>query len=377
MQTYNYNCFENVPSIKTSGYNNNKNMSERKIYTSKKRAPSKATHRDYSDHSVSVPQVNPLKVALELGSRVQSYIANADDFRRYLAEDDEIVMRKNARGQTLLHIFCLENFVLDFVDLLISAGSEINAADIDGTTPLMCCCYNNQGYRFISTLVKHGADMTATNIGGQTAMDIAISQRNYYLMRELAKNGDNPLKAAQHLFYRDIRLFDRQYFDEFLSILSPEWRQFVLDRMLESSYQNEQLTEIEELVVRGADFRVLNIEDPYQVAKSIFLDDSIDEHDRMYLLDKIVRLMTPELKRFTLDRLLVISYERRAAEQVFQLLWKGADVSLIDDSTDNEAINTYVRLKKSEQQIKDQKVVTKYWKQLRHEYSDPLRKYRK
>ena len=74
------------------------------------------------------------------------------------------------------------------VEMLIKAGSNVNIAGKDGTTPLMACskCYLST---WTKLLLDSGADVNATNQTGETALMCAAGSSHYESLRQLIRAG--------------------------------------------------------------------------------------------------------------------------------------------------------------------------------------------
>jgi len=92
----------------------------------------------------------------------------------------------NSGGATLLHEACRNKRSADVVKLLLSRGSEVNAKDNNGYTPLHIAALNGC-YDIIKILIESGADKNAKDNDGNTPYDRAVwvQQTGVY---ELLKN---------------------------------------------------------------------------------------------------------------------------------------------------------------------------------------------
>jgi ankyrin repeat protein len=57
--------------------------------------------------------------------------------------------------------------------MLLKAGTDPKARDVDGRTPLMYAAEFTQSPEVVTTLLKAGADAKAKDSGGRTAFDYA------------------------------------------------------------------------------------------------------------------------------------------------------------------------------------------------------------
>jgi len=96
-------------------------------------------------------------------------IPTASFLLRHGARADE---PRSAKGRTALMVACAYWCGLDMVKLLIAHKADINAAALDGTTPLMLAAMNEK-QDVVDYLLAHGAKASAKDSRGQTALDYA------------------------------------------------------------------------------------------------------------------------------------------------------------------------------------------------------------
>ncbi|KAH7479219.1 putative ankyrin repeat protein [Phytophthora ramorum] len=85
---------------------------------------------------------------------------------------------KNVNGSTALHHACYsEQANLEVVQLLVEAGSDVNATDEQGHSSLIVAAKTNQT-EAIDFLRKHGADITLQNLFGENALHFAELRNN-------------------------------------------------------------------------------------------------------------------------------------------------------------------------------------------------------
>ncbi|EQC30617.1 hypothetical protein SDRG_11672 [Saprolegnia diclina VS20] len=77
-------------------------------------------------------------------------------------------------GATLLHDAAARGFV-EMVQLLLAHGANIDAVDVDGSTPIMYAIYNDQP-QMLRFLLEAGAAPDMTNVAGLGAIHIAIDK---------------------------------------------------------------------------------------------------------------------------------------------------------------------------------------------------------
>ena len=66
------------------------------------------------------------------------------------------------------------------VDMLINAGSRLNATDAEGKTALMMAAQTNPNPQVVEVLLMRGADKTKRCSGGRTAYDYAHENVELY-----------------------------------------------------------------------------------------------------------------------------------------------------------------------------------------------------
>lgn len=96
-------------------------------------------------------------------------------------------------GETALHVVT-QRRDLTWMQFLISKGSNVNARDVRGVTPLVVAC-NLNFVEGVDLLVSRGAKVDDSNNSGETPLITAVHNRNVPLMRILLKAGADPDRA--------------------------------------------------------------------------------------------------------------------------------------------------------------------------------------
>ena len=91
---------------------------------------------------------------------------------------------------TPLHIACQDN-KLDFVELLLKHGAQVNAPTIDGKTPLMIACEN--GYLDLVNMLLKQKEISVgqRDNNGNTSLSIAAQENHDDIVFVLMDAGSN------------------------------------------------------------------------------------------------------------------------------------------------------------------------------------------
>lgn len=106
---------------------------------------------------------------------------------RFLLDVGAAADRPDAIGRTPLSWTVTKGDFVETVELLVSAGADINRADDDGFTPLMRAALTEHP-RCFEFLIKHGADTAPVNAHWhKNALEMAI-ERGSDQFKRLAEN---------------------------------------------------------------------------------------------------------------------------------------------------------------------------------------------
>ena len=99
---------------------------------------------------------------------------------------------------TPLHIACQDNKV-DFVELLLKHGAQVNTPTIDGTTPLMIACKN--GYLDLVNLLLKQKEISVgqRDNNGNTSLSIAAQENHDDIVFILMDAGSNISHCQNHV----------------------------------------------------------------------------------------------------------------------------------------------------------------------------------
>ena len=99
---------------------------------------------------------------------------------------------------TPLHIACQDN-KLDFVELLLKHGAQVNAPTIDGTTPLMIACKN--GYLDLVNMLLKQKEISVgqRDNNGNTSLSIAAQENHDDIVFVLMDAGSNISHCQNHV----------------------------------------------------------------------------------------------------------------------------------------------------------------------------------
>jgi ankyrin repeat protein len=88
------------------------------------------------------------------------------------------------------------------VERLLSVGTDVNAKDSDGGTPLhsaCCTCYNNGDLQVFQALLEHGANIEAKTNQGCTPLHLACCRESHLaVVKALLSGGANVLAVNDH-----------------------------------------------------------------------------------------------------------------------------------------------------------------------------------
>ncbi|KAK3850324.1 hypothetical protein Pcinc_042966, partial [Petrolisthes cinctipes] len=98
-------------------------------------------------------------------------------------------------GATALHVAAAKGYI-KVLNLLLEAGADINAKDVDGWTPLHAAAHWGQ-QEAVEILCENMCDMDARNFVGQSAFDVGDSNL-LPLMDELKRNQKTPRSVNQN-----------------------------------------------------------------------------------------------------------------------------------------------------------------------------------
>lgn len=97
------------------------------------------------------------------------------DVSKILKANPEMRDARTGLGSTPLHL-AATNPDISVLKVLLSAGADVNAKDVDGNTPLHMAAYSNR-FEHSKLLLEAGADIKATNSGGRTPIAMARKSR--------------------------------------------------------------------------------------------------------------------------------------------------------------------------------------------------------
>ncbi|XP_060069250.1 protein phosphatase 1 regulatory subunit 12A-like isoform X4 [Ylistrum balloti] len=112
---------------------------------------------------------------------VDADAARSEEENQMLADANKWLSNKSVKekrhpktGATALHVACAKGY-MKVISVLIQAGSDINAKDCDGWTPLHAAAHWGQE-EACKVLAEHMCDMEIKNNAGQSAFDVADSE---------------------------------------------------------------------------------------------------------------------------------------------------------------------------------------------------------
>ncbi len=159
---------------------------------------------------------NPNVKELEIPLLVKAIMVGDDEFARFLIEKNaDIEAFDEKRKMTALSAAVnLKNSVL--AQQLIQMGANVNAQDIDGTTPLMFAAYNGD-MEMVKLLIQNGANIFDTDSDNGSLMLYAAGGGNLEIVQFLEEQGislhnsdsrgTTPFIAAAHDNRKDVMVY--------------------------------------------------------------------------------------------------------------------------------------------------------------------------
>lgn len=99
-------------------------------------------------------------------------------------------IRTDVEFGTTAMLNCIHKRRIRMAKSLILTGVDINASNVEGTTPLMAAVVAG-AEDIVELLLEHDADTSLTNMHGETALDLAIALKNSLLVATLKKHQVN------------------------------------------------------------------------------------------------------------------------------------------------------------------------------------------
>ncbi|MFA5480485.1 MAG: ankyrin repeat domain-containing protein, partial [Candidatus Muiribacteriota bacterium] len=117
------------------------------------------------------------------------YSKNIKDFEKALSKNynNDFLNHKNNNGTTPL-ILAVDYNLIDFIDLLLKSGADIEAKNDIGNTALMTSVQKNN-LKITFFLIKSGADVNTLDIHGYRAISFALLNNNIDVFTLLVENG--------------------------------------------------------------------------------------------------------------------------------------------------------------------------------------------
>lgn len=102
-------------------------------------------------------------------------MGKGEEISRILKDNPAMRDARTGLGSTPLHL-AATNSDITALKVLLAAGADVNAKDMDGNTPLHMAAYTNR-FENSKLLLEAGADIGATNSGGRTPIAMARKAR--------------------------------------------------------------------------------------------------------------------------------------------------------------------------------------------------------
>eukprot|EP00047_Mylnosiga_fluctuans_P015521 m.47271 g.47271 ORF g.47271 m.47271 type:complete len:526 (-) comp5964_c0_seq1:335-1912(-) len=110
-------------------------------------------------------------------------LRNVSAIQDFAVQGDDINVA-NSRGQTALHLACIGNGCVPVISALVAANANVNAVDVEQSTPLMYACRLARD-DIVSVLLRARCDVSRTDQRGMTAVMHACSQACTNIVRSL------------------------------------------------------------------------------------------------------------------------------------------------------------------------------------------------
>ena len=131
-------------------------------------------------------RMSPLEQAVVLGKL---------DLVKLFSSKSVNMSKKDAKGHSLLHLAAQAS--IGMVELLLDAGFDVDAQEIDGFTPLMFSA-NNSKYKTTKLLIERGAKLDLVNKKGETALYRASKKDHGSIVKLLLDKGADPSIVADN-----------------------------------------------------------------------------------------------------------------------------------------------------------------------------------
>lgn len=148
-------------------------------------------------------RMNDARLAGWTALHIAAYRGHNEIIELLLESDDILDIRTSVQETTPLMVACNYGRLVA-AKILIKAGADLNAKDVDGTTSLMRAV-SMKSLDIIELLLVSGADIEARNNDGKTAFILAATYWNKDVMEFLLAAGANP--EAKDLYGRDAGFF--------------------------------------------------------------------------------------------------------------------------------------------------------------------------
>ncbi|XP_009704764.1 PREDICTED: ankyrin repeat domain-containing protein 32, partial [Cariama cristata] len=159
----------------------------------------------------------------ELGARAEVEAADSKE-NCYLLAEEVHFYKRNAKGETALHKACISNKVERLIQLLSSPGTDINAKDYAGWTPLHEACNHGSTVCVREILQRCPEVDLLSQVDGVTPLHDALSNGHVEIGKLLLQRG-GPVLLQQRDFAGKLPLDHVESLpvkQELLSVVHPE-----------------------------------------------------------------------------------------------------------------------------------------------------------
>jgi ankyrin repeat protein len=159
--------------------------------------------KDSSEDILSLPEQSSVSKDTML-MRLYEYKKKTNPKMISAFEQKDAVFLKEATKElkTLKYVNVLdlikEKFPLDFIEVVLQKGGDVNITDSSGDTPLIYCA-RVKDIEIINLLLRYGADINVANYNNFDPIDVALNSLDYEMAKFLLEYGKDNQNRPQEL----------------------------------------------------------------------------------------------------------------------------------------------------------------------------------